>query len=595
MLKFTTYWPFVAGVPSSMEPFARAGKVDDIFRPRILGNGIFATATGCGVSFKLPGIDSEGLDRLTLDQISKQIAIANRCIPENCFVFEYLVTASAPRVPRREIKQPVVAQQAEERAKFLEETARFKGARLFVTLYIPGKVADDITTFSENSRAALRAIQDAAMIYEQHLRMAGISRLSADEMVQFYSYLLNLDRSLMTKTAAGVGRTPKKLGRVHIGMEDDYLRVGKQYCQMVSMAERPRRGTRPNLWASSLVSVDCDMVWCSIWQRKPGHTARSKAAAVENAVGMAGGDIFSATVGGYNPYVPPPRKATTVAQEKKVETIGDVLVDLDGAHYYGHYTLFGIIHSRDKVRVEDALPKIQGIFSDPAEASLLEETRGAVSAYVSCFPGQQYNVRQLWLRGDHKANLSFIYSPFQGRPWSEDLRDEYTMVYETRHGTPFYFSPFVNGNGNTTVLGAPGTGKSLNANAIITYAMKHGGKTFIFDQGGSYETNVRSLGGVVTRLGLERPRLNPFAGVGTKDNIHSVSQLVRMMLNKSGVAVGNADQDAIDKAVERLFDAPDSMRRLKHLHLPTNLASGLKRWVEGGIYGSIFDNVEDEL
>ena len=31
------------------------------------------------------------------------------------------------------------------------------------------------------------------------------------------------------------------------------------------------------------------------------------------------------------------------------------------------------------------------------------------------------------------------------------------------------------------------------------------------------------------------------------------------------------------------------LRRLKHLMLPPNLRQGLKRWIEGGIYGAIFD------
>ena len=67
------------------------------------------------------------------------------------------------------------------------------------------------------------------------------------------------------------------------------------------------------------------------------------------------------------------------------------------------------------------------------------------------------------------------------------------------------------------------------------------------------------------------------------------------MLNKSGIAVGNDDQDAIEKAVERMFNVPQSLRRLSHLVLPPNLKPGLRRWTEGGIYGAIFDNVEDSL
>jgi hypothetical protein len=71
MLRFSTTKPYIRSVPNAMRPFAKAGKVDDIFRPRILGNGLFATATGYGVSFSLAGIDSEGLDRATLNHASK--------------------------------------------------------------------------------------------------------------------------------------------------------------------------------------------------------------------------------------------------------------------------------------------------------------------------------------------------------------------------------------------------------------------------------------------------------------------------------------------------------------------------------------------
>jgi type IV secretion system protein VirB4 len=594
MMQLSTTWPFLHSVPEVLRPFVKGGKVDAIFRPRVLANGIFATQTGYGVSFSIGGVDSEGLDRRTLDHVSKQIAAANRMLPQECMVFEYLITAHNDELPARPITQEVARQQAQERTAFLKANARFKSVRLIMTLYIPGKVSEEAEEFAEKSRSSLRHIQHAALLYEQQLRMVHAQRLTPDELVQIYSYLLNLDRSLMTRKAAKPGQATKKLGRVHIGLEGDYLRVGKQYCQVLSLAEKPR-GTRPDLWGSALLSVDCEMVFCSVWQRKAGKTARSKAAAVENAVGMAGGDIWSAAVGGYNPNIPPPPRASGIAQEKQVEKVGEILTDLDGRHYYGHYSLFALVHSREKDRIEAALPRIQNIFGDPAEAGLLEEKRGAVSAYLSCFPGQQYNVRKFWLRGDHKANLSFVYSPFLGHAWSEDLRDEYTLMYETRQGTPFFFTPFVNGNGNTTILGGPGRGKSLNTNALFTSAMKYGTKTFIFDQGGSYESNVRMLGGSVTHLGLDYPRLNFFRVDATKENIHAIAQIVRMMLMKSGLAVGNDEQDAIDKAVERLLDAPMELRRLKHLVLPPKLRNGLKRWTEGGMYGAIFDNVEDDL
>src|SRR3569833_512867 len=140
MITLSLTAPHIRSIPAVMRPFVGAGKVDDIFRPRVLANGIFATATGYGVSFSLGGIDSEGLDRITLDYDSKQIAIANRGLPEDCIVYEYLVSAVADPPLSRPVTNSLVAEQAEERAAVLKANAKFRTVRLVGTLYIPGTV-----------------------------------------------------------------------------------------------------------------------------------------------------------------------------------------------------------------------------------------------------------------------------------------------------------------------------------------------------------------------------------------------------------------------------------------------------------------------
>lgn len=580
--------------PEERRFYSEAGKVDDIFQPRMLGDGYFATKTGYGTTFSVGGVDSEGLDRQALDYLAKRIATANRMLPDDCVVFEYCVIAAVDSLPTRPIRQDVVRQQALERMEFLKENARFRSVRLFVTLYIPGKVADDAKQFALETRSALHRLQQAAALYERQMSHFRLKRLASDEVVQFYSYLLNLERSLMTQKAAAPGTSPKKLGRVHIASENESFRIGKRHCQLLALNEPPR-GTRPDLWGA-LVAVDCEAVWCQVWQRKPGKMTRAQVASVEHAVGMQVTDLFSAVMGGYDAQEEKPKTATQHAQEKKVETIGGVLADLDSGHYYGHWSLFGLIHAVSAKQVEAVLPRIHSVFSDPSEATLLEERRGARSAYLSFFPGgQSYNVRKVWMRGDHKANISFVYAPFLGHPYSEDLRDEYTLLYETRQGTPFYYTPFLNGNGNTTVLGGPGRGKGINSNAIFSGALKHGTKTFIFDQGGTYEQNVRAHGGAITHLGLEYPRLNFFRTSPTAENLYAIAQMLRMMLTKSGVTTDADDLLAIEKGVERLFASEFEGRRLGHIPLPDRLKKGLARWMRGGIYGAIFDNAEDDL
>jgi hypothetical protein len=156
MMQLSTTWPFLHSVPEVLRPFVKGGKVDAIFRPRVLANGIFATQTGYGVSFSIGGVDSEGLDRRTLDHVSKQIAAANRMLPQECMVFEYLITAHNDELPARPITQEVARQQAQERTAFLKANARFKSVRLIMTLYIPGKVSEEAEEFAEKSRSSLR-------------------------------------------------------------------------------------------------------------------------------------------------------------------------------------------------------------------------------------------------------------------------------------------------------------------------------------------------------------------------------------------------------------------------------------------------------
>ena len=118
--------------------------MDSIFRPRILANGIFAINTGYGVSFTLAGIDSEGLDRQTLDLVSKQIADRQpRCCRDDCQLLRIPDYGEERRLPGAADRKKSFVGKRHERAEFLKDNAKFKSVRLIVTLYMPGKVAEE--------------------------------------------------------------------------------------------------------------------------------------------------------------------------------------------------------------------------------------------------------------------------------------------------------------------------------------------------------------------------------------------------------------------------------------------------------------------
>src|SRR4051812_42619139 len=75
-----------------------------------------------------------------------------------------------------------------------------------------------------------------------------------------------------------------------------------------------------------------------------------------------------------------------------------------------------------------------------------------------------FNVRLYWLGADHNTGMALIFAPFIGSIRSDDLHHEYLTVYETRTKTLLFLDPYTKGMRTTLIVGAPGSGKSVNDN-----------------------------------------------------------------------------------------------------------------------------------
>jgi type IV secretion system protein VirB4 len=145
------------------------------------------------------------------------------------------------------------------------------------------------------------------------------------------------------------------------------------------------------------------------------------------------------------------------------------------------------------------------------------------------------------------------------------------------------------------ILGAPRSGKSVNGNHIILSEQKYGGYTFVIDIGGSYESTVRLFGGTVERVGIDGPRINPFSLEPSEANLSFLFQFIRLLLTKGGAVLSPEDEDAVEKSIRRMYLLSADVRRLKHMMLPPHLQRYLAKWIEGGAYGKVFDNLQDSL
>jgi type IV secretion system protein VirB4 len=81
----------------------------------------------------------------------------------------------------------------------------------------------------------------------------------------------------------------------------------------------------------------------------------------------------------------------------------------------------------------------------------------------------------------------------------------------------------------------------------------------------------------------------------TDTNLQFLFGFIRLLLLKGGAHLSPEDEDVIAKTVRRMYHVAPQVRRLKYLLLPPHLQRYLSKWIEGGVYGNSFDNVEDSL
>jgi type IV secretion system protein VirB4 len=145
------------------------------------------------------------------------------------------------------------------------------------------------------------------------------------------------------------------------------------------------------------------------------------------------------------------------------------------------------------------------------------------------------------------------------------------------------------------VIGPTGAGKSVHVNQMLALEQKYGGFTYIFDIGNSYESMVELYGGRVDRVGLDGPRINPFALEPTEKNLKFLYSFVKLLLVNGGATLSPEDEDLVYKCVRGMYHLAPETRRLAHLMLPPHLNRYMAKWTGKGVYHAIFDNLEDSL
>ena len=173
-------------------------------------------------------------------------------------------------------------------------------------------------------------------------------------------------------------------------------------------------------------------------------------------------------------------------------------------------------------------------------------------------------------------------------------------MFETPHHTAYAFNLHVQDVGHTLVLGATGSGKSFLMNFLATHAQKYDPLTVVLDLGHSYRKLATLLRGRYLEVALSNAdvSINPFALDPTPEHLHFLHAFVRVLLEgDDGYRLSDLEDREVYDAIENVYVLDRSQRRLFTVAnlLPRALAGRLRKWVDGGRYASLFDNLDDTL
>ena len=579
--------------------FAKAGAACSIVPlSRFVGPHIFALkGGGFGCLFSCTGVDEENLTDQELDAHVRGVEGALRGLPDGACLTQYSRVLLGAELPRMEsYPQPATTRFVTDRVRSLVANAGLRRIDLFWCLTLQPQQTEPLqrkpSEEAVRTTRALAELRKSSTVLESHLGSTlGLQLLGKQECFKFFSYLFNLEEWAAKDQLRSDDGVDRQIVKSPVSWQQDHLRVGKRFVQMFSLQATPE-SSRPGQFLD-IQTIDCDAVLSTTWRPRSSAAVRREIDRQEKFISFFSVGVFGRVMAGRD-TASLETTAGSKAAGLRVEDLGAVLKDLDRKGQ-GEFSLRLLLAAKNQEQLQATLPAVHTAFLN-AGAQVVEETVGNLSAFYAMFPGNgRFNVFPLWLSEEHHARLSGIFAPHLGHPHSEDLDGEYLNVFETRSRTPFFQDAYVNGVRVMLILGPTGTGKSVHGNLAVAHEQKYGGFTFLFDIGGSYESVVKLYGGKVDRVGKDGPRVNPFALEPTPVNLAFLHGFVKLLLNNSGAMLTPEDDDAVFKSVQGMYYLDASVRRLSSIFLPHHLQRYLGKWVGSGVYGAIFDNVEDTL
>ena len=589
-----------------------------------VGHGVFATKSGDLVMFlSVHGTGSEHLDAAQRDARARHFESVLRTI-DQFRIYQYVLKREAPELPARNYADRLVQEAVNSRLQYLEtRMTPLYSLEVYYAVVYEGAISRVDQKASLLGMLANPKQAIAKCLLAQHK----IENLQ-EQLSQSIEFLTNKVHTVVvqlrdllcaepldTQAAFRVLRrflnfAPHKVDLAlkypafvdfqccdsTLECHRDYLRLDDYYVQVLTLKEPPGQTYAQIL--SELAELPANCIVGSEWKSETPLKARKFIESKRRHFHNSKTSITSFMTS--NPSAAPRDMLVNEGAAAVVGNLGGCLkeIEVDGRSF-GQFSLTIVLYDKDLSRLRRATAQCFKIFATH-DAQLIEESYNRLNAFLAVLPGNTaYNLRRLWLLDSNYADLSFLTTANTGSRINEHLGTEYLAVVEGPGRIPYFLNLHYKDVAHSLILGSTGSGKSFLINFLLTHLQKVNPVTTIFDLGGSYESLTRLFGGAYVPIGKVQNavRINPFCLAPTKENFLFLFAFVKVLVESGGYRATAGEEQDLFEQIENLYSVPPDQRRLLTLAniVPRNLRQQLQKWVAGGPYAALFDNVEDNL